>query len=102
MPGRQALECSNVRPDPGILVGMTIEVRFFASLVDSTGAVRDRVELPDGSDVTVLWSALIERYPGLKSTGFLPLVACDMEYATWDANLDGVREVAFLPPVSGG
>jgi len=52
--------------------------------------------------VTVLWSALIERYPGLKSTGFLPLVACDMEYATWDANLDGVREVAFLPPVSGG
>jgi len=81
---------------------MTVEVRFFASLADSTGAVRDRVELSAGSDVTALWRALIERYPALKQTGFLPLVACDMEYATWDASLDGVREVAFLPPVSGG
>ncbi len=81
---------------------MTIEVRFFASLADSTGAARDRVELSAGSDVTVLWRTLIERYPALKTTGFLPLVACDMEYATWDASLDGVREVAFLPPVSGG
>ena len=81
---------------------MVIEVRFFASLVDSTGASRDRVELPDGSDVSVLWRTLIERYPALAATRIRPLVACDMEYATWDANLDGIREVAFLPPLSGG
>ncbi len=81
---------------------MTIEVRFFASLVDSTGAPRDRLELPAGSDVAALWAALTERYPALEKTPFVPLVACDMEYATWDASLDGVREVAFLPPVSGG
>ena len=81
---------------------MMIEVRFFASLVDSTGASRDRVELPVGSDVSMLWRTLIERYPALETTRIRPLVACDMEYATWDAQLDGVREVAFLPPVSGG
>jgi molybdopterin converting factor small subunit len=81
---------------------MLIEVRFFASLVDSTGASRDRVELPAGSDVSALWDALIERYPALETTSFRPLVACDMEYATWDANLDDVHEVAFLAPLSGG
>jgi len=88
---------------PGsILAAMVIEVRFFASFADSTGAARDRVELPTGSDVSALWRALIARYPPLEATGIRPLVACDMEYATWDASLDGVREVAFLPPVSGG
>ncbi len=81
---------------------MTIEVRFFASLVDSTGAARDRVELPAVSDVSALWRTLVERYPALETTRIRPLVACDMVYATWDASLDGVREVAFLPPVSGG
>ena len=81
---------------------MIVDVRFFASLADSTGAARDRVELPAGSDVSVLWGKLLERYPALETTRIRPLVACDMEYATWDANLDGVREVAFLPPVSGG
>jgi len=32
----------------------------------------------------------------------LQLVACDVEYRDWSAKLDGVREVAFLPPISGG
>lgn len=81
---------------------MTVDVRFFASLADSTGASTDRVEMPEGADVTALWDALVERYPALASTPFRPLVACDMEYAGWDAALEGVREVAFLPPVSGG
>lgn len=81
---------------------MTIDVLFFASLADSTGAPRDRVELAEGADVAALWIALTERYPALATTGFRPLVACDMEYAAWDTGLDGVREVAFLPPFSGG
>jgi molybdopterin converting factor subunit 1 len=81
---------------------MMIEVRFFASLVDTTGVARDRVELPAGSDVSALWNTLIERYPALETTRIRPLVACDMEYSSWDTNLDGTREVAFLPPLSGG
>jgi molybdopterin synthase sulfur carrier subunit len=81
---------------------MTIDVRFFASLADSTGAAETRVELPAGSDVAALWRTLVERFPDLGAAGFRPLVACDMEYARWDASLDGVREVAFLPPLSGG
>ena len=81
---------------------MSVDVRFFASLADSTGASRVTVDLAAGADVQALWDQLLERYPALASSGIRPLVACDMEYSSWEAPLDGVREVAFLPPVSGG
>ena len=81
---------------------MRIEVRYFASLVDATGVAHEAVELGAPASVTALWSVLVERHPGLAALGFRPLVACDMDWAGWDAGLDGVREVAFLPPVSGG
>lgn len=81
---------------------MKIEVRFFASLVDRVGAVTETVELDDGTDVAGLWIELERRHPGLGGMDYRPMVACDMEYAAWDTKLDGVREVAFLPPVSGG
>jgi molybdopterin converting factor subunit 1 len=79
-----------------------LRVLFFASLADATGTARASVELPAGADVNALWSLLRERYPALASTRSRPLVACDMEYSDWDAALEGVDEVAFLPPLSGG
>ncbi|MDX1387676.1 MAG: MoaD/ThiS family protein [Acidobacteriota bacterium] len=81
---------------------MKVQVRFFASLVDRVGAVTVTVELDDGADVARLWSELERRHPGLSAMDYRPMVACDMEYAAWDTKLDGIREVAFLPPVSGG
>ncbi len=81
---------------------MKIEVRFFASLVDRVGVVTETVELDAGADVAGLWSELKLRHPGLAGMDYRPMVACDMEYAAWDTKLDGVCEVGFLPPVSGG
>ena len=81
---------------------MRIEVRYFASLTDVVGTSVETVELEPGARVEDLWASLTERHPGLASLGFRPMVACDMEYEDWDQPLDGVREVAFLPPVSGG
>ena len=81
---------------------MVVEVRFFASLAELTGCRAESVELDPSADVSVLWRLLIERHPGLGEVGFRPMVACDMVYADWDRGLAGVREVAFLPPVSGG
>ena len=81
---------------------MNVEVRFFASLVDRTGCSAERVEVEQGTDVAGLWQLLIGRHPELERIGFQPLAACDQAYAPWDRPLDGVREVAFLPPVSGG
>jgi molybdopterin synthase sulfur carrier subunit len=81
---------------------MTLEVRFFASLVDRTGCAVESVELDEAANVGGLWDELVRRHPALAGIGFRPLVACDCAYATWDRPLEGVREVAFLPPVSGG
>lgn len=81
---------------------MTVEVRYFASLVDRTGVDAERVEIDPGVGVAELWELLVLRHPALGAIGYRPMVACDLEYAPWDRTLDDVREVAFLPPVSGG
>jgi len=81
---------------------MRIEVRYFASLVQRTGRGTETVELESGADVTALWRDLVARHPGLGDLPYRPLVACDLDFASWDRPLDDVREVAFLPPVSGG
>ena len=81
---------------------MQLEIRYFASLVDRTGRATDTVEVEPTDDVATLWRRLSERHPALAEMNYRPMVACDMVYADWDAPLDGVREVAFLPPVSGG
>ncbi len=81
---------------------MTLQVRYFASLRECTGCAHESVEIDGGSDVAALWCELERRHPALAGIGFRPLVACDRVYAGWDETLEGVGEVAFLPPVSGG
>jgi molybdopterin synthase sulfur carrier subunit len=79
-----------------------IEVRFFASLADRAGSTCETIEIAPGESVAGLWDLLLRRHPDLAAMNYRPMVACDMEYADWEETLDGVREVAFLPPVSGG
>lgn len=79
-----------------------IEVRLFASLADAVGERSLSIEMPAGSVVEQLWEELSKAHPAIATSGVKPLVACDMEYADWSQTLDGVKEVAFLPPVSGG
>ena len=79
-----------------------LEVRFFASLAERTGVSTETIDLDPGARVVDLWAALEERHPELRNLGYRPLVACDGSYAGWDDSLDGIVEVAFLPPVSGG
>ncbi len=81
---------------------MVIQLRFFASLVERAGCRTESVELREGSDVGQLWRLLEQRHPALAEIGFRPLVACDQSYADWNRTLDDIREVAFLPPLSGG
>ena len=81
---------------------MILRVLYFASLRDRTGTHEDTLDVPPATDVGGLWLRLQRRYPRLAEVTVRPLVACDMTYASWDKVLDGVGEVAFLPPVSGG
>jgi len=81
---------------------MIVEVRFFAALVERTGRSTETIQVEPSMDVAGLWKLLVERHPALAELAYNPLVACDRVYADWNRRLDGVREVAFLPPVSGG
>ncbi len=80
---------------------MQVEILYFASLRERVGTGQETLELDPDLDLDGLWALLVRRHPAL--SGFpRPLAACDREYASWDRTLAGVREVAFLPPVSGG
>lgn len=81
---------------------MVLTVRFFASLAEKAGGSEETVEIDGSSDLHALWRILVERHPALGDLPYRPMVACDLEYASWDTRLGGIREVAFLPPVSGG
>jgi sulfur-carrier protein len=79
-----------------------VRVLYFASLQDRAGVREEDVDVDGTSDVAMLWREAQRRHPGLAELPVKPMVACDMTYARWDRTLEGVREVAFLPPVSGG
>ena len=81
---------------------MTVRVLYFASLAERAGVSDESVEVEEAGDVAALWAAVQSKHPRLKEMTTRPMAACDMAYAAWDTPLLGVREVAFLPPVSGG
>ena len=81
---------------------MQLRVLYFASLTEKAGGRVESLEVDPSSDVQALWQLLVERHPALGDLSYRPLVACDQVYADWDRSLEGVVEVAFLPPVSGG
>ena len=75
---------------------------YFASLAERSGRRRETVPIDDAATVESLWRVLAERHAALAALPFRPLAACDCAWVAWDAPLAGVREVAFVPPVSGG
>lgn len=81
---------------------MKIQVRLFARARDLAGANHVDVELPPGSTVADLRSALTEQEPRLASLAPALLVAVDNHYAADSAPLHAGAEVACFPPVSGG
>ena len=81
-----------------------IDVLYFAWLRERIGIGRERVETSAAtvSDLVEELRAREERY----ALAFADLsslrVAVDQDLTTFDAPLDGVREVAFFPPMTGG
>ena len=81
---------------------MSVEVLWFASLADRTRTRRETVPTDGLLDVDALWTWLESRHPTLREVRPRPIPACDGRRVPWSAGLEGVREVVFLPPVSGG
>ena len=81
-----------------------IDVLYFAWVRERIGLPRERIET---SAATV--SALIDelrlreaRYAAAFADLSALRVAVDQELSAFDAPLQGVREVAFFPPMTGG
>lgn len=81
-----------------------MDVLYFAWLRERIGIPRERVET-DAATVAELVDELRareERYALAFADVSSVRVALDQELAEFDAPLDGVREVAFFPPMTGG
>ncbi len=81
-----------------------MDVLYFAWVRERIGKPRERVETT-AATVMELVAELKAREPRYEAA-FADIsalrVAVDQELADFDAPLDGVREVAFFPPMTGG
>lgn len=81
-----------------------MEVVYFAWVRERIGVPRERVET-SAATVTDLVSELRAREDRY-AVAFADLgalrVAVDQQLADFDASLEGVREIAFFPPMTGG
>ncbi len=81
-----------------------MDVLYFAWVRERIGLPRETVET-SAATVSALVDELRAREPRYEAafadTSALR-VALDQELSDFDASLDGVREVAFFPPMTGG
>ena len=81
-----------------------MDVLYFAWVRERIGEPRDRVDTA-AKTVSELVDELRAREPRYEAA-FADLsalrVAVDQELSDFDAPLEGVREVAFFPPMTGG
>ena len=81
-----------------------IDVLYFAWVRERIGVPKERLET-SATTVSELVAELVsreERYAVAFSDVSALRVAVDQELADFDASLQGVREVAFFPPMTGG
>ena len=81
-----------------------IDVLYFAWVRERVGLPRERVETDARTvaDLVAELKAREARYAAAFADLSAIRVAVDQELAGYDAALDGVREVAFFPPMTGG
>ncbi|WP_127115156.1 molybdopterin converting factor subunit 1 [Shimia sediminis] len=80
------------------------DVVYFAWVRERIGLPREQVE-STATHVTDLVRELTAREPRYAAAFADPSairVALDQDLSHFDATLDGVREVAFFPPMTGG
>ncbi|WP_090523966.1 molybdopterin converting factor subunit 1 [Paracoccus isoporae] len=81
-----------------------MDVLYFAWLRERIGAPKERVETAAATvrELVAELVALDDNHAAALSDLSAVRVAVDQELADLDHSLDGVREVAFFPPMTGG
>ncbi|MCB0533062.1 MAG: MoaD/ThiS family protein [Lewinellaceae bacterium] len=80
---------------------MKIKVLTFGVTRDIIGEDVLFLDLPAGSTVADVRTHLTERFPPIEKLASL-MFAVNAEYATSEAQLAELDELALIPPVSGG
>ena len=81
-----------------------MDVLYFAWVRERIGIPREKVETSAATVAALVaeLSSREERYELAFSDLSALRVAVDQKWTDFDAPLDGVREVAFFPPMTGG
>ena len=81
-----------------------MDVVYFAWVRERIGLPREKVETQAATvrELVDELRAREERYAAAFEDITALRVALDQELSDFDASLDGVREVAFFPPMTGG
>ena len=81
-----------------------MDVVYFAWVRERIGLPKETIETSAQTvaDLVVELSSKEERYAAAFADTSALRVALDQELSDFDAPLDGVREVAFFPPMTGG
>lgn len=81
-----------------------MEVLYFAWVRERIGEPREKVETQAATvrDLVEELRLREERYAAAFADLSALRVAVDQELTSFDAPLEGVREVAFFPPMTGG
>ncbi|MDC0658483.1 molybdopterin converting factor subunit 1 [Leisingera sp. SS27] len=81
-----------------------MDVLYFAWVRERIGVPRERVETAAAtvSDLVEELRGREDRYAAAFADLSALRVALDQELSEFDSPLDGVREVAFFPPMTGG
>ena len=81
-----------------------MDLLYFAWVRERIGIPREQVETSAATVVDLVAELRLreERYDLAVSDLTALRVAVDQELADFDAPLEGVREVAFFPPMTGG
>ena len=83
---------------------MTLDILYFAWLRERVGHSKERFETSAGTvrELVEELKAREDRYALAFSDMSAVRVAVDQDLTDLDASLDGAREVAFFPPMTGG
>ena len=83
---------------------MALDVLYFAWLRERIGQPRERIETAAATvrDLVAELAAMDEWHTAALSDLSAVRVAVDQELAGLDTPLEGAREIAFFPPMTGG
>jgi molybdopterin converting factor small subunit len=81
---------------------VSVIIFFHSYFRELTGCSETRENVPAGTTIAELRTALYGKFPRLKQMERSTLVAVGVEYQSGDYELKEGDEVSFFPPVQGG